>query len=54
MYKKITGVDEDLCRENMIEAKNNYAQYMTTLVEVKGLDKVRKHDNNLERAEMRK
>jgi len=33
----------------MIEAKQVYANYIETLVAVKGLDKERKHDNDLER-----
>lgn len=33
----------------MIEAKQVYANYYSTLVAVKGLDRERKHENDLER-----
>lgn len=54
MYKKITGVDESACRDNMSSAKKTYMNYLTTLSAVKGMDQTRKHENDLERAEMRR
>lgn len=54
MYKKITGVDTETCRDNMVEARQSYNEYMTSLSAVKGLDQTRKAENDLERAEIRR
>jgi len=54
MYKKITGVDSESCRDNIVIARQSYANYMSTLSGVKGLDMTRKAENDLERAEIRR
>ena len=54
MYKKISGVDESNCRDNMINAKNDHDDYMTHLSAVKDIDAQRRADNDLERAEIRR
>jgi hypothetical protein len=36
MNKKISGVSEETCRENMRNAKNGFLNYMTHLEGVKG------------------
>jgi hypothetical protein len=42
MYKKITGVDESTCRQNMSAAKETYLNLQNTLQAVKGMDQTRK------------
>ena len=54
MYKKITGVDEESCRDNMVAARKTFTEYMGTLHAVKGFDQDRKAANDIERAEIRK
>ncbi len=54
MYKKITGVDESTCRQNMSAAKETYLNLQSTLQAVKGMDQTRKEQNDLERAEIRR
>lgn len=54
MYKKITGVDSEQCRDNIVDARAQYADYMSNLSGVKGLDQTRKAENDLERAEIRR
>jgi hypothetical protein len=38
MYKKISGVDEANCRNNIINAKNTHDDYMAHLATVKDID----------------
>ena len=54
MYKKISGVDEANCRDNIINARNTHDDYMAHLATVKDIDAQRRAANDMERAEMRK
>lgn len=54
MYKKITGVDAETCRDNIQAARHSFGDIMASLNAVKGLDQTRKQDNDLERAEIRR
>ncbi len=54
MYKKITGVDPETCRENIKVARQSFGDILATLHAVKDLDQTRKTDNDLERAEIRR
>jgi hypothetical protein len=54
MYKKITGADTEHCRDNMVNSKQSYFEYMSTLSAVKDLDGTRRAENDEERNRIRK
>jgi hypothetical protein len=54
MYKKITGVDEENCRVNMAHSVSDFKSYVSQLSASKDLDAQRRHENDQERARIRK